>query len=231
MKVVSSNLHQMLKYPHEGGVATVVGNSSILPPLEVTIPLLEINHADEDVFLSRFTLAEAQVIQTILVEDEDSDEEGPNLSIEVGQSKEDDSDYSKVVVGIALVDLLTGPETSTEDFRDTFTVSMIGEETFSMGVLCSCIHEYASLYVIMSCLWKKGKKFRWDDRCQFTFKQVKQYLQDLPVLLPPELKKPLIMYLLVTNSTKGCILSQESEAKVDKAIYYLSKKMLDYETR
>ena len=29
----------------------------------------------------------------------------------------------------------------------------------------------------------------------------------------------------------GCMLAQESEDKVEKAIYYLSKKMLDYETR
>lgn len=29
----------------------------------------------------------------------------------------------------------------------------------------------------------------------------------------------------------GCMLAQESEDKVEKAIYYLSKKILDYETR
>ena len=29
----------------------------------------------------------------------------------------------------------------------------------------------------------------------------------------------------------GCMLAQESEDRVEKAIYYLSKKMLDYETR
>ncbi|GMP87932.1 hypothetical protein CsSME_00040106 [Camellia sinensis var. sinensis] len=52
----------MLKYPHERGVATVFGNSSIHLPLEVTTPLLEINHGDEDTFLSGFTLAKAQVV-------------------------------------------------------------------------------------------------------------------------------------------------------------------------
>ena len=29
----------------------------------------------------------------------------------------------------------------------------------------------------------------------------------------------------------GCLLAQESEDRVEKAIYYLSKKMLEYETR
>ncbi|GMP56299.1 hypothetical protein CsSME_00020845 [Camellia sinensis var. sinensis] len=60
----------MLKYPHEGGVATVFENSSIHPSPEVTTPLLEINHSDEDVFLLGFTLAEAQVVHMILATDE-----------------------------------------------------------------------------------------------------------------------------------------------------------------
>ncbi|XP_028060641.1 uncharacterized protein LOC114264245 [Camellia sinensis] len=60
----------------------------------------------------------------------------------------------------------------------------------------------------------KGKKFQWNDQCQFTFEQVKQYLQNPPVLSPPEPGKPLILYLSVTNSTMGWMLVQESEVKV-----------------
>ncbi|GMP27311.1 hypothetical protein CsSME_00003357 [Camellia sinensis var. sinensis] len=78
---------------------------------------------------------------------------------------------------------------------------------------------------------KKGNKFRWDDRCQFAFEQIKQYFQNLPVLSPLELRKPLILYLSVTDTTMGCMLAQESKDRVKKVIYYLSKKMLDYETR
>ncbi|KAF5934201.1 hypothetical protein HYC85_030372 [Camellia sinensis] len=70
VKAVSSTFHQMLKYPHGEGVAIVFGNSSIYPHPEVTTPVLEINHGDEDVFLSGFTLIEAQVVQTILAVDE-----------------------------------------------------------------------------------------------------------------------------------------------------------------
>ena len=51
-------------------VATVFGNSSIHPPAEVTTPVLEINHGDQDVFLLGFILAEARVVQTILVANE-----------------------------------------------------------------------------------------------------------------------------------------------------------------
>ncbi|CAL5426627.1 unnamed protein product [Camellia sinensis] len=65
MKVVSFTLHQMLKYPHGKGVAIVFENSYIHPPLEVTTPVLEIVHGEEDVFLSGFTLAKARVVQNI----------------------------------------------------------------------------------------------------------------------------------------------------------------------
>ena len=50
------------------------------------------------------------------------------------------------------------------------------------------------------------------------------------MLSPPEPGKPLILYLSVTDTTMGCMLAQESEDKVEKAIYYLSKKMLEYQT-
>lgn len=69
VKTVSSTLHQILKYPHGKGVAIVFGNSSIHPLPEVT-PVLEIVHGEEDVFVFRFTLAEARAVQTILAADE-----------------------------------------------------------------------------------------------------------------------------------------------------------------
>ncbi|XP_028057299.1 receptor-like protein 43 [Camellia sinensis] len=46
------------------------GNSSIHPPPEVTTPVLEIVHGEEDVFLSGFTLTEARVVQNILAANE-----------------------------------------------------------------------------------------------------------------------------------------------------------------
>ena len=80
-------------------------------------------------------------------------------------------------------------------------------------------------------LLKKVKKFQWDGRCQAAFEQIKKYLQNPPVLSLPEPVRPLILYLSVTETTMGCMLAQESEDKVERAIYYLSKKMLEYDTR
>ena len=67
-------------------------------------------------------------------------------------------------------------------------------------------------------LLKKGKKFQWDGRCQAAFEQIKQYLQNPPVLSPPKPGKPLILYLSVTETTMGCMLAQESEDKVERVI-------------
>ncbi|XP_058180128.1 uncharacterized mitochondrial protein AtMg00860-like [Rhododendron vialii] len=80
-------------------------------------------------------------------------------------------------------------------------------------------------------LLKKGANFGWSQDCQQAFEAIKEYFQNLPMLSPPIFGKPLILYLSVTNTSMGCMLAQENDAKVECAIYYLSKKMMDYETR
>ena len=44
--------------------------------------------------------------------------------------------------------------------------------------------------------------------------------------------RPLIMYLTVLENSMGCVLGQHDESgQKEHAIYYLSKKFTDYETR
>ena len=52
----------------------------------------------------------------------------------------------------------------------------------------------------------------------------------LPVLQPPKPKKPLILYLAIEKDAIGAMLAQKNDAKVEHAVYYLSKKLLPYET-
>ncbi|KAL7181327.1 hypothetical protein ACSBR1_040249 [Camellia fascicularis] len=70
MKVVSSMVHQLVKYPFKDVIAIVYDNSAIYPPQGTTAPLLEIIHEEENVFLSGFSLAEARLVQTIMAEDD-----------------------------------------------------------------------------------------------------------------------------------------------------------------
>ena len=53
----------------------------------------------------------------------------------------------------------------------------------------------------------------------------------LPVLVPPTLGCPLLLYLSVLDIALGCMLAQFDDLGKERAIYYLSKRMLDYETR
>ena len=79
---------------------------------------------------------------------------------------------------------------------------------------------------------RKHNSGEWDEECQVAFDKVKGYLTSPPVLVPPVQEKPLILYLTVHEKSMGCILGQHDETgRKEKAIYYLSKKFTDYESR
>ncbi|XP_017416451.2 uncharacterized protein LOC108327238 [Vigna angularis] len=81
-------------------------------------------------------------------------------------------------------------------------------------------------------LLRKNQAVVWNEDCQAAFERVKQYLQDPPVLRPPEPGRPLILYLTVLDKSMGCVLGQHDEdGKREHAIYYLSKKFTDCEQR
>ena len=52
-----------------------------------------------------------------------------------------------------------------------------------------------------------------------------------PVLVPPMFGRPLLLYLSVPDVALGCMLAQLDDSGRERAIYYLSKRMLEYETR
>jgi len=81
-------------------------------------------------------------------------------------------------------------------------------------------------------LLKKDVAVRWTDDCQQAFEKIKEYLSKPPVLVPPELDRPLFLYLSVTDNSFGCVLGQhDSTGRKEQAIYYLSKKFTSYEVR
>ena len=77
---------------------------------------------------------------------------------------------------------------------------------------------------------EKGIKPDWDDDCQGAFDKIKSYLANPPVLLPPQLEIPLVLYLTTTNSATGAMSAQKVEEE-EWATYYLSKNFAEYETR
>ena len=81
-------------------------------------------------------------------------------------------------------------------------------------------------------LLRKGATQKWNEESQKAFERIKEYLLSPPILQPPRMGKPLLLYLSVTEEAMGVVLAQEAEdTKIENAVYYLSKRMLEYEIK
>jgi hypothetical protein len=68
---------------------------------------------------------------------------------------------------------------------------------------------------------KKDQKFVWGDKQQKAFDEIKQYMKEPPVLVPPQLNKPFKLYVAADTQTIGSALIQEFEGK-ERIVAYLS---------
>ena len=79
------------------------------------------------------------------------------------------------------------------------------------------------------CLLRKNQPTIWNDDCQHAFEKIKEYFLSPPVLVPLTPGCPLLLYLSVSDMALGCMLAQLDDSRKERAIYYLSKRMLEYE--
>jgi hypothetical protein len=77
---------------------------------------------------------------------------------------------------------------------------------------------------------KKDQKFVWDDEQQKAFDEIKQYMKEPLVLVPPQLDKPFKLYVVADTQTIRSALIQEFEGK-ERIVAYLSRKLLDPDSR
>jgi hypothetical protein len=77
---------------------------------------------------------------------------------------------------------------------------------------------------------EKYQKFVWGDEQQKAFNEIKEYMKEPQVLIPPQLNKPFKLYVATDTQTIGSALIQEFEGK-ERVVAYLSRKLLDTETR
>ena len=63
------------------------------------------------------------------------------------------------------------------------------------------------------------------------FERIREYLLSPPILVPPMPRRPLLLYLSVSDIVLRCMLTQPDDYGKERAIYYLSKRMLEYEMR
>ena len=71
----------------------------------------------------------------------------------------------------------------------------------------------------------------WDDQCQQAFERIREYFLSSPMLVPPMPRRLLLLYLSISDIALGCMLAQLDDSDRERVIYYLSKRMLDYEMR
>ena len=80
-------------------------------------------------------------------------------------------------------------------------------------------------------LLRKNQPTIWNDDFQCAFEKIKECLLSPPILVPPIPRHPLLLYFSVSHMALGCMLAQLDDSGKERAIYYLSKRMLEYECR
>ena len=58
-----------------------------------------------------------------------------------------------------------------------------------------------------------------------------EYLLHPPILIPLELEKPLLLYLSIIEDVVGSMIAQKDDNKDERVMYYISKRLYDYQTR
>ncbi|XP_024046441.1 uncharacterized protein LOC112100831 [Citrus clementina] len=77
---------------------------------------------------------------------------------------------------------------------------------------------------------RRGKKTEWTPECEEAFQNLKQYLQQAPLLSTPRDGDKLYLYLAISDRAASSVLVREGEG-VQHPIYYTSKALFDAETR
>ena len=77
---------------------------------------------------------------------------------------------------------------------------------------------------------KGAKNFEWGPNCVKAFEEIKEYLVKAPLLMRPDPKETLQLYLAVSDRTLGAVLVKEHE-KNQHPVFYVSHMLRDADTR
>jgi hypothetical protein len=91
------------------------------------------------------------------------------------------------------------------------------------------IEGFSKIAKPMTSLLEKGREFKWDEKCQDSFEQLKKRLMSPPVLVMPDLQKGFDIYCDACGQGLGCVLMQEGHV-IAYASHQLRKHELNYPT-
>jgi hypothetical protein len=86
------------------------------------------------------------------------------------------------------------------------------------------IEGFSKIVKPLTFLLEKGKEFKWDDKCQACFEELKKKLTTAPVLIMPDIHKGFDVYCDASRQGLGCVLMQEG-----KVIAYSSGQLRKHE--
>jgi hypothetical protein len=86
------------------------------------------------------------------------------------------------------------------------------------------IEGFSKIAKPMTSLLEKGREFKWDEKCQDSFDQLKKRLMSPPVLVMPGLQKGFDIYCDACGEGLGCVLMQEGHV-----IAYTSRQLRKHE--
>ena len=78
---------------------------------------------------------------------------------------------------------------------------------------------------------RKADAIGWTDNCPNVFEKIKHYLAQLPILSSPQHGKWLYVYLAVSDWAISTVLFRCPSHREHKSVYYISRAMVDAETR
>jgi hypothetical protein len=86
------------------------------------------------------------------------------------------------------------------------------------------IEGFSKIVKPFTTLLEKGKEFKWDEKCQASFKELKKRLTTAPVLIMPDIHKGFDVYCDASRQGLGCVLMQEG-----KVVAYASRQLRKHE--
>jgi hypothetical protein len=89
--------------------------------------------------------------------------------------------------------------------------SLLGKINFVRRFISNLSQKVLPFYPLLRI--KKDQKCVWGDKQQKAFDEIKEYMKEPPVLVPPQLNKPFKLYVVADTQTIGSALIQEFEGK------------------
>jgi hypothetical protein len=76
----------------------------------------------------------------------------------------------------------------------------------------------------MTALLANKVEFKWTQKCQEAFKELKEKLSIAPILVLPDIQKPFSVYCDASYTSLGCVLMQEG-----RVVVYSSRQLMVHE--